>query len=108
MGDPGGEVGQFPAESIAYGTPGRRQALIETHIAEITLDGDTLTPIFLIPTDPADPGDDEGPAGTPADPTFLTPRQVVRETGFEPARPKAQEPKSCVAASYTTPARNPG
>ena len=32
-------------------------------------------------------------------------KRPVREAGLEPARPKAQEPKSCVAASYTTPAR---
>jgi hypothetical protein len=32
-------------------------------------------------------------------------RPGVRKAGLEPARPKAQEPKSCVAASYTTPAR---
>jgi hypothetical protein len=30
--------------------------------------------------------------------------RIVREKGLEPSRPKAQEPKSCVAASYTTPA----
>jgi site-specific DNA recombinase len=73
------------ADVIAHGTPGQRKALIETHIAEITLDGDTLTPIFLVPTDPAAPGEDEGPTGTPADPTVRTPRQYVPPVGFEPA-----------------------
>lgn len=91
------------AEVITHGTPGQRKALIETHIAEITLDRDTLTPIFLVPTD-GHQDDEGGPTGTPASPAFRTPRQVVREAGLEPARLKAQEPKSCVAASYTTPA----
>jgi site-specific DNA recombinase len=71
---------QHLAEVITHGTLGQRKALIETHIAEITLDGDTLTPIFLIPTEPIDPaatGEDEGPTGTPADSTVRTPRQDV-------------------------------
>jgi hypothetical protein len=29
---------------------------------------------------------------------------VVRKGGVEPPRPKAQEPKSCVSANFTTPA----
>jgi hypothetical protein len=37
---------------IAHGTSGQRKALVEAHIAEITLDGDTLTPILLVPTAP--------------------------------------------------------
>ena len=28
----------------------------------------------------------------------------VRKVGLEPTRPKAQEPKSCVSADFTTPA----
>ena len=29
---------------------------------------------------------------------------TVRKVGLEPTRPKAQEPKSCVSADFTTPA----
>jgi hypothetical protein len=38
------------AHLITHGAPGQRKALIETHIAEITIQGDTLTPTFMIPT----------------------------------------------------------
>ena len=33
---------------------------------------------------------------------------LVRVTGLEPARLSAQEPKSCVSASFTTPAYDAG
>jgi hypothetical protein len=32
---------------------------------------------------------------------------AVRKGGFEPPRPKAQEPKSCVSANFTTRAWRP-
>ena len=38
-------------------------------------------------------------AGAPYEST-----NVVRKEGLEPSRPKAQEPKSCVSANFTTPA----
>ncbi len=34
-------------------------------------------------------------------------RPRVRKVGLEPTRPKAQEPKSCVSADFTTPASAP-
>jgi site-specific DNA recombinase len=39
------------AAIITNGTPGQRKTLIETHIAKITIEGDDLTPTFMIPTD---------------------------------------------------------
>jgi hypothetical protein len=39
---------------------------------------------------------------------FLTSqRRPVPKEGLEPSHPKAQDPKSCVSTSSTTPARDP-
>jgi len=69
------------AHVLANGTPGQRKAIIETHIAEIKIEGTNLIPIFMIPTD------DEGPTETSADPsttTFRTLLRVVVEGSAEP------------------------
>jgi site-specific DNA recombinase len=77
------------AAIIANGTPGQRKALIETHIAKITIEGDILTPTFMIPTDynhePTTTHSDGGPTGDPVGPPFRTMCQVVEVAGIEPA-----------------------
>jgi len=60
------------AHIVATGTPGQRKAIIETHIAEIKIEGTNLIPVFMIPTN------DEGPAETSADPSTTTFRTLVR------------------------------
>jgi hypothetical protein len=47
------------AAVLTNGTPGQRKAIIETHVAEIKIEGNQLIPIFKIPL-----GDDEGPTDT--------------------------------------------
>jgi hypothetical protein len=51
------------------------------------MDGDTLVPVFMIPTGyddtPTPSADDEGPTGTPVDPSFRTMGQVVELRGLE-------------------------
>lgn len=66
--------------------------------------GDTLVPVFLVLTAPAEPGDGEGPTGSPADPTLRTPRQVVPGAGFEPACLSAAHFECAVSACSTNPA----
>lgn len=55
------------ADILHSGTLGQRKAVMETHIAEIRIDGDRLIPIYRIPAD-----------------TFRTQVQVVGRTGLEP------------------------
>ncbi|MDQ1247930.1 MAG: site-specific recombinase [Actinomycetota bacterium] len=66
---------------ITHGTPGQRKALIETHIATIRIEGDTLIPTFLIPTDynqePTITNSNMGPTGDPVGPMVRTMCQVV-------------------------------
>jgi hypothetical protein len=63
------------AEVLTHGTPGQRKAIIETHVAEIKIDGTRLVPVFMIPT-----GDSDGPAETSTDPEFRTMVRVVDRT----------------------------
>jgi site-specific DNA recombinase len=67
------------AEVLTHGTPGQRKAIIETHVAEIKIDGTRLVPVFMIPT-----GDSDGPAETSTDPEFRTMVRVVGRQGLEP------------------------
>ncbi|WP_201850667.1 zinc ribbon domain-containing protein [Myceligenerans indicum] len=66
---------------LRHGTPGQRKAVIEAHVAEIKIQGSTLTPVYKIPTSHFTQ-DDEGSAETSADPEFRTMRHVV---GLAPA-----------------------
>jgi len=66
---------QHLADVLTHGTPGQRKAIIETHIAEIKIDGTRLVPIFMIPT-----GNGDGPAETSTDPEFRTMVRVVDRT----------------------------
>jgi hypothetical protein len=59
------------AHVLQHGTPGQRKAIIETHIAEIKIQGALLIPIFL------NPADDEGPAETSAGPRISHSIKVV-------------------------------
>ncbi len=52
-----------------------------------------------IPASPRLKRRNPGPMG-PGNPCFVRP--TVRKGGLEPPRPKAQEPKSCVSANFTT------
>ena len=67
---------------LTTGTPGQRKTVIETHIAEIKIDGDRLIPIFKIPA-----GHDTGPAEPSTDPGVRPMHQVVEPRGLEPLTP---------------------
>jgi hypothetical protein len=73
------------ADVLTHGTPGQRKAIIETHIAEIKIDGTRLIPIFMIPT-----GDSDGPAESSTEPEFRTMVRVVELRGLEPLTPSMQ------------------
>ena len=90
------------AHVIAHGTPGQRKALIETHIAKITIEGEELTPTFLIPTDyENDPTDTHSNGGPPV----RTMRQVVSPVGIEPTTRGLKGPRD---PSKTVPPRVSG
>ncbi|WP_249714742.1 recombinase family protein [Rhizomonospora bruguierae] len=73
------------AHILRHGAPGQRKAIIETHVAEIKIQGSALIPVYKIPTEHFDQ-DGEGPAETSADPsTFRTMVRVVGRAGLEPA-----------------------
>jgi hypothetical protein len=63
------------AEVLTHGTPGQRKAIIETHVAEIRIDGTRLIPVFMIPA-----ADTDEPAETSTDPEFRTMVRVVDRT----------------------------
>jgi site-specific DNA recombinase len=67
------------AEVLTHGTPGQRKAIIETHVAEIKIEGTRLVPVFMIPA-----GNGNGSATTSTDPEFRTMVRVVEPTGLEP------------------------
>jgi site-specific DNA recombinase len=83
---PSAQALQRPRDDLsavfAHGTPGQRKAVIETHVAEIKIDGNGLIPIFKIPT-----GNDNGPAETSTDPGVRTTHHVVEPRGLEPLTP---------------------
>lgn len=57
-------------------TPGQRKAVIESHIAEIKIDGDRLTPIYKIPIGEFDQNGEE-PADISTDSSFRIMVRVV-------------------------------
>ncbi len=71
------------AHVLSNGTPGQRKAVIETHVAEIKIQGSALIPVYKIPIEHLDQ-EGEGSAETPADPEFRTTRHVVGRRGLEP------------------------
>ncbi len=73
------------AHVLTHGTPGQRKAVIESHIAEIKIAGDKLTPTYKIPTDQLGQQTEEEPDETSADSSFRTMVRVVGRAGIEPA-----------------------
>ncbi|GHJ45280.1 hypothetical protein Cs7R123_26220 [Catellatospora sp. TT07R-123] len=78
------------ADVLHHGTPGQRKAVIETHVAEIKIQGSTLTPVYKIPLEQLDQ-DNDGPVDFSTDPSFRTMVRVVGRAGLEPARPRDYE-----------------
>jgi site-specific DNA recombinase len=59
---------------FTHGTPGQRKAIIEANIAEITIDGYRIIPVFKIPEEATEPEEDV---------VRVIPR-MVRRQGLEP------------------------
>jgi site-specific DNA recombinase len=71
------------ADVLDHGTPGQRKAIIETHVAEIKIEGHRLIPIFRVPIDDGRTDETAGPTPTPT--TFRAQARVVGRAGLEPA-----------------------
>ncbi len=72
------------ADVLQHGTPGQRKAVIENHVAEIKIQGSTLTPVYKIPIEHLDQ-DNDGPVDVSTGPSFRTMVRVVGRAGLEPA-----------------------
>jgi len=77
------DIRDLLAHVFAHGTPGQRKAVIETHIAEIRIQGDKIIPVFKLPN----PGTSDAPTNT-SRVEDIPVRTMVRSVGVTSAEPK--------------------